>query len=61
MTLKNVTYVRMKDLTKEQKEELGLDVAIKNGIVAIESHNPEYKKKAKILKKGMVNYILNGD
>ncbi len=59
MTLRNVNYVRVKNLTPEQKIEMGIKV--QGGIVAIETHNEEYKQKIKVLSKGLVNYILNGN
>lgn len=61
MALKNVTYVRAKDMTKEQKQELQIEESINGGLIAIESHNPEYRRKAVVIKKGLVNYVLNGD
>jgi hypothetical protein len=60
MTLINVNYINVKDLSKEQKKDLDLDVTLKKGIVAVESYSNPYRKKARIIKRGMVNYILNG-
>lgn len=59
MTLRNVNYVRAQDLTNTQKEELGIELG--EGLVAIETHNEQYKKKPVVVSKGIVNYILNGD
>lgn len=59
MTLRNVNYVRVKNLSNEQKAEM--NIKVEGGLVAIETHNEEYNQKIKVLKKGIVNYILNGD
>lgn len=61
MAIKNVNYVKAKDLTKEQKAELGLDENLNMGIVAIESHNSVYMQKGVVIKRGISNYILNGN
>ena len=61
MTLKNVNYIRVKDLSEDQKKELGIDVSKKMGLVAREPHNPNYNTKEVLLKKGLVNYVLKGE
>lgn len=60
MGLRNVTYVRVKDMTDEQKKELGIDASVKIGLVARETHNSNYNTKMVLIKKGIVDYILNG-
>ena len=60
MVLKHVTYVKAKNLTPEQKQELGVDETLKEETIAIETHNPNHDVKTKVLRRGMVNYILNG-
>jgi hypothetical protein len=60
MTLRNVTYVRAESLTKAQKKELGIDESISTGIIAVETHNDVYTRKGVLIKKGVVDYILNG-
>jgi len=60
MTLKNVSYVKAQKMTKEQRIELKIEVG--SGLVAIETHNEDYQKKAVPVKKGrLVNYVLNGN
>jgi hypothetical protein len=59
MTLRNVTYVRVRDMTTEQRKEY--DIQETEGLVAIETHNTEYKRKAVKLENGLSNYILNGE
>ncbi len=61
MTLKNVTYIRVKDLSEEQKKELGVDLSVKSGLIARETHNSTYNTKAVLIRKGLVNYILKGE
>ncbi|MCK5601676.1 hypothetical protein KAR91_07405 [Candidatus Pacearchaeota archaeon] len=61
MTLRHITYIKAKNLTDEQKKELNLDVSLEKETIAIETHNKIHNLKAKILKKGMINYILNGE
>jgi len=59
MTLRNVSFVRAQDIDEEQRKPWGIEVD--RGLVAIETHNEKYKQKAVVLKKGLVNYILNGE
>jgi len=61
MALRNVSYIRVKDMTTEQKKELSIDENAKTGLVAIETRNAIYHTVAVPIKKGMVNYILNGN
>lgn len=61
MTLRNVRYVRVQDLTLDQKKELNIDETLTSGIAAIETHNSEHCIKAVIIKRGIIDYILNGD
>jgi len=60
MSLKNVTYVKARNLTEEQKTKLKLPKGLTNETIAIETHNPTHNLNAVVIKKGMVNYILNG-
>ena len=59
MALRNVKYVRVQDMTQKQREDL--KIIDTKGLVAIETHNTEYKEVPVIIKKGIVNYIVNGD
>ncbi|MBT6518950.1 hypothetical protein HOK51_03820 [Candidatus Woesearchaeota archaeon] len=59
MTLRNSNLVRAKDLTQEQKKELNIEAT--EGLVAIETHNSEYERKAVVLKHGLVRYVLEGE
>lgn len=62
MVLKNVDYVKAGSLTDEQKEELDLDESVSDdNLIAIESHNSDYNLKGVIIRRGVSNYILNGD
>ena len=60
MVLRNSMLVRARDMDKEQKEEMGIDKDAE-GLIAMESHNEKYERKAVLLKKGLVHYILNGE
>jgi hypothetical protein len=51
----------VQDLTLEQKKELNIDETLTSGIAAIETHNSEHCIKAVIIKRGIIDYILNGD
>ena len=61
MALKNVRYVKAKRLTNEQKKELGIEEAVPTDMIAIETYNPSHNLKGVIIKRGMVDYILNGN
>lgn len=56
MVIRNVSYAHSKRMTPSQKKELEIPAGY-NGIVAVETHNPEYKRKAVLLKKGIIAYI----
>jgi hypothetical protein len=58
MTLRNVRYVRVKDLEKSQKSDLGIEGD--SGMVAIETHNPVFRQEATVVRAGIVDYILQG-
>lgn len=60
MTVRNVRYVRLSELTPEQKKELKIEESMPDGIVAIEAHNSNYEIKGVLIKRGIVDYILNG-
>lgn len=55
MTLKNVQYAYAEDMTPEEKTELS--ITAKEGLIAIETRNPEIKRKAVLLKDGFVPYL----
>lgn len=59
MTLRNVNYVLAEKMTQQQRDDL--KIREKEGLVAIETHNPEFRQTAVVLKKGLSHYILHGE
>ena len=59
MVIRNVTLVRAENMEKSQREELGIGVT--EGLVAIETHNTEYKQVARVIGKGEVMDYIWGD
>ena len=59
MTLKRTRLVKVENMTSEQRSEL--DITAINGLVAIETHNSDYNTKARVLKTGIADYIMNGE
>ena len=58
MTLQNTTIIRAQDMTSEQREERGIEV--EEGLIAVETHNSNYETKIKVLRKGIIEYIIDG-
>lgn len=47
MTLRNVNWGRAENMTPEERRELGINVD--KGLVAIETHNSEYRQKGVVV------------
>ena len=58
MGLIDVKYIRAENLTKTERETLGIDVV--EGLVAVETTNPELKHRGVVIKDYVENLLSAG-
>ena len=59
MVIRNVKYTHTQKMTSDQKTELKIPESY-IGLVAIETHNPTYRREAILLREGAISYIKSG-